>query len=489
MTRTRAPARSWLALAVPAGLAASACNNDVTVRPVIDTAPTRSGGSVFAELDTIEMSIALEGEQEPLVSSIFRRGETLELPGVPYGENLVVHMIGRVNNAEVAYGRTCRFPVRADGAPPEPHLYFASTVQWAESEEPPSAIRIGGSALTSRNGSALYVGGLDDGGATVLGADRFDPMTGRFEELATLTPRLDGAAANLGDGRAIVAGGVDHEGNVTQFLDLISIDANSEQAVEQIFAPQLSTVTAPALATLSDGSIVAIGGRDASGTPIRALTGIAGDGAGIVIGSLSEANLGHPRYGHTVTRLSNDLGAPVLIVGGRDHEGAPVKVSELYRPLVEEIAPAGEFAAEIQVPRWDHAAVRLPDGSVVIIGGRNASGPVGTVEVFTLEAGFIIQDYLPVGAGLTDFSITALPDGRVLVAGGVDTAGQPVASAFIIRIDPLGGGIDIVNTDRLSVPRAGHEATLLCDGTVMLVGGTTEPSTAERYNPPASGRR
>ncbi|HWU86590.1 MAG TPA: hypothetical protein VN253_04920, partial [Kofleriaceae bacterium] len=72
---------------------------------------------------------------------------------------------------------------------------------------------------------------------------------------------------------------------------------------------------------------------------------------------------------------------------------------------------------------------------------------------------------------------------------GRDATGAPVDAAFIIRIDPLGGGIDVVNTDRLAVKRAGHQATLLCDGTVLLVGGTTEPVPAERYNPPSSGRR
>ncbi len=58
-----------------------------------------------------------------------------------------------------------------------------------------------------------------------------------------------------------------------------------------------------------------------------------------------------------------------------------------------------------------------------------------------------------------------------------------------MRIDPFGGSINLVNTDRLSMPRAGHQATLLCDGTVLLVGGTDEPSVAERYNPPSTGRR
>jgi len=143
------------------------------------------------------------------------------------------------------------------------------------------------------------------------------------------------------------------------------------------------------------------------------------------------------------------------------------------------------------VPRYRHQAVPLPDGSVLIIGGIDASGtPVKVIELFTLDAGFVSVGELPPNAGLIDFSATVLPDGRVLLAGGrIADGGAPVSSAFIARLDPLDGTIDIVATDRLGEPRAGHQATLLCDGTVLVAGGTADQSTYERYNPPAVGRR
>jgi hypothetical protein len=467
-----------------AALAGGGCSNDVTVRPVIDS-PTED--TAFADVDTIVMTVALEGETETLAQASFRRGETLELPDVPYGENLVIHMFGRVNSTEVAYGRTCPFAVHAGEEPPAPHLYFARTVRWAKSAIPPSAVRIGGAALTSQKGSALYFGGHDQANVNVLGADRFDPTTGQFQELTQLAPRRNGSAANLGDGSVILVGGVDQQDVVAKDIDVITIDATRDDAVRHLKAEQLGSLTAPALATLSDGSVVAIGGRDANGALFPYATQIGSDG--VTIRPLLRATLALPRYGHTATRLSDDLGAPVLIAGGRDVGDMPVSMSELYRPLVERVAPLSEFSKPIQVPRWDHAAVRLPDGSVLIIGGRNAIGPVSSIEVFTLEAGFVVQGTLPIGSGLTEFSVTSLPDGRVLIAGGRDVTGAPVDSALIVRIDPLGGGIDLVNTDRLAFPRAGHQATLLCDGTVLLVGGTPDPTPAERYNPPSDGRK
>lgn len=97
---------------------------------------------------------------------------------------------------------------------------------------------------------------------------------------------------------------------------------------------------------------------------------------------------------------------------------------------------------------------------------------------------------LPANAGLTDLTVTRLPDGRVLLAGGRDEAGQKVASTHIARVDPIDGRVVVVATDAMQVPRAGHTAVLLGDGTVLIVGGTNDASArAERYNPPSQGRR
>ena len=56
------------------------------------------------------------------------------------------------------------------------------------------------------------------------------------------------------------------------------------------------------------------------------------------------------------------------------------------------------------------------------------------------------------------------------------------------RIHSLGDAHDALD-DQLTTPRAGHQATLLCDGTVLISGGTTTQAVIERYNPPVAGRR
>jgi hypothetical protein len=115
------------------------------------------------------------------------------------------------------------------------------------------------------------------------------------------------------------------------------------------------------------------------------------------------------------------------------------------------------------VPRSEHTAMLMPDGSVLFIGGFDTLGnPVATLELFSVDGGFAMAGTLPDGAGLLDFTASTLPDG---------------------------GAVDVVATDRLAVARAGHQAVVLCDGSVLISGGTTVPLPAERYNPPPDGRR
>ncbi|MEO8705955.1 MAG: kelch repeat-containing protein [Kofleriaceae bacterium] len=462
-----------------------ACADEVIViAPVIDGPPDGSTASAFPELDTVELSIALAGEPDALSTATFKRGEPLELRDVPYGENLVIHMLGRVAGVEVATGRTCTFAIRPDEPPPAPHLYFARTVRWGEAETPASRVRLEGTAIMHRDGSALFLGGHLVDNVAVRGVDRFDALNGVFEPLVDVSTRSGGSVAALGDGRIVIAGGIDPStAKAAATIDVVLVDTRQVEAVDA--GPLLAGI-APTLATLSDGRIVAFGGRDVMGTPISQLVEISGEGA--ITLRVLRSTLAIPRFAHTATRLSDDFGAPVLITGGVDGSGALIAGAELYKPLIEELATG--FTRAMVVPRRDHQAVRLNDGSVLIVGGRDATGtPVRTLELFSLESGFLDAGTLPSTAGLTEQSLTTLPDGRILLSGGRDELGNVVNDVFIIRLDPIGGGVDIVTTDPLSRPRARHQATTLCDGTVMLVGGTDEPTPAERYNPPSAGRR
>ncbi len=84
------------------------------------------------------------------------------------------------------------------------------------------------------------------------------------------------------------------------------------------------------------------------------------------------------------------------------------------------------------------------------------------------------------------FTATLLPDGTVLVTGGVrlgsgSISDVPLASAELY--DQATGTWTAVAT--MAVPRADHTATLLLDGKVLVAGGgsDTDLVSAELYDP------
>jgi RHS repeat-associated protein len=79
---------------------------------------------------------------------------------------------------------------------------------------------------------------------------------------------------------------------------------------------------------------------------------------------------------------------------------------------------------------------------------------------------------------------TVLPDGTVLILGGVGADGFPVSAAEIF--DPISAEITVV-TDTGLKPRSHHAATLLTNGYVLITGGISREGKklqdAERWNP------
>jgi hypothetical protein len=478
---------------VSAGLAlvVAACGEPPPAFSPVVVVPTNDPASAFP-LDSITVSIAREGADLDLISATFSRGETIEIPNVPYGDDLVFHMTGRVGTSEVAYGRTCKFALRPDGRMPAPRLWFSRLVKFGGMTLRPLA-RAGGIALTYNDGSGLLIGGINpsDPDDVIEQVERFDPSTGEYETLHELEPRIGAAVAPLGivnDAVVVIVGGLDvRTGRGAEFIEVLDASSTTDRQYTNFFDPQMNRVGVTATA-LTDGRVIVIGGRAPEGVTSRAVAEVSVS-SGIVNVRPLRAQLVVARHGHTATRLANNFGASVLVAGGLDEAGAPVARAELFKPLSENFAPT--FDRSLVVPRSRHQALPLPDGSVLILGGVDADGnPVRTVELFTLDGGFTGVGELPPSAGLVELSATVLPDGRVLLAGGrLVPDGPAVTSAFIARLDPLDGSVDIVATDRLSEARAGHQATLLCDGTVLISGGTPEQSSYERYNPPAAGRR
>ncbi len=151
-------------------------------------------------------------------------------------------------------------------------------------------------------------------------------------------------------------------------------------------------------------------------------------------------------------------------------------------------APSWAHTGSMVTPRTGFAAVLLPDGKVLAIGGWNGNKALASAELYdpatgTWTAAGSMLSLAGAGAGYNHFTATLLRNGQVLVAGGRGEipGQQSVASAELY--DPGTG--TWTATGSMLTPRGGHTATLLSDGRVLVAGGQPNHpvASAELYDP------
>ena len=209
----------------------------------------------------------------------------------------------------------------------------------------------------------------------------------------------------------------------------------------------------------------------------------AATGSWTLTGSMST-----PRSGATATLLQN---GEVLVAGGSNASFTPLATAELYNPATGTWALTGSMitARTLQV------ATLLQNGEVLVVGGKADGGAeIGTAEVYNPAAGtWAATGPMVTSPGFGD-TATLLPNGTVLVAGGCCTpAAGPGALASAQIYNPATNAWTA--TSSMSIGRYYATATLLGNGTVLVVGGdnivpnmmsgmgSSPLTSAEIYNP------
>jgi hypothetical protein len=131
-----------------------------------------------------------------------------------------------------------------------------------------------------------------------------------------------------------------------------------------------------------------------------------------------------------------------------------------------------------------HTATLLNDGKVLVAGGRKGAFPLKTAELFDpISEAFSSTGSLSIQR--KRHRATLLLNGTVLMEGGASLSnGQPVdaGTPSAELYSPVTGSFTRVQD--MSTGRTEHDATLLPDGTVLITGGISFTAPSDLYNPP-----
>jgi hypothetical protein len=331
----------------------------------------------------------------------------------------------------------------------------------------PGRVRTGGGPA----GPILVAGGRDLSGAPRADAELYDTASSASPSEAAVTLAMPVARANftatvLAGRRVLLAGGEGPDGVLAR-VDVLELGSAADPTLAWTTAAPLATARAGHTATLlRDGSILVVGGRDGSGTPVATAerydprtrrwadagapssprvghtATLLGDGSVLVAGgvgagphelydpssngwSTAPAQAGSGRAFHTATPL---LDGRVLLAGGVDGADAPLASAALWAPDGAVSAPAPLAGA-----RAHHAAVLLPTGHVLVAGGSGAGGPAASAELFDPATGTWAT--VPgMAVARSSFALTLLPDGGALAVGG--SAGETATDRFSTGTHP-----------------------------------------------------
>lgn len=167
--------------------------------------------------------------------------------------------------------------------------------------------------------------------------------------------------------------------------------------------------------------------------------------------------------------LSDRVYGLILVAGGYDSNASAVTATaELYDPDTRQFYATGTMTTA----RVNHTATLLRSGKVLIAGGANNNDPLreggilNGAELYNPTTGkFTVTGSMNIER--VGHTATLLPDGRVLIIGGVANDGEAVASVELYNPDAG----TFAKVGKLTDPRVSPTATLMQNGTVLIAGG------------------
>jgi N-acetylneuraminic acid mutarotase len=294
---------------------------------------------------------------------------------------------------------------------------------------------------------------------------------------------------------------------VTNTLNGVAATTSSVAATLTVLAPPpIPTITSPAAVIAGQlGSVAAISaqagvtyvwtisnGAITSGQGSNQVTFTAGAQGNVTLDVTVTNQVGESASNVFVVRAFNSLPIasiftqnPVLYGTSNIVASTPGATGQRYAWTFTSGTATGAISGSSAAQTLDYFVGAAPGSYQLAVQVTDSSGRIGNdLQSFQVVSQTFIQDPRDLGER-SSHTATPLSDGRVLVAGGATAAlddgslVDPLAAARVY--DPTTNIWAAVGP--MSTPRAGHTATLLNDGRVLVTGGISTTSEDQESTP------
>jgi hypothetical protein len=315
----------------------------------------------------------------------------------------------------------------------------------------------------------LYDGKVLSFGGSSATPQLWDPATGIFTAKPSPALMFCSGHTFLPDGRLLVSGGGTGNG-----LGHPNSDIFDPATAAWIAGPNMAYARwYPTNTTLPNGEVLTMAGADENGTPVpipevgdgtswRSLTGssltlpnyprafVAPDGRVFVAGPsagsrwLDVSGTGSWTSGPSMNFGSRSYGSAVMYEAGKimfvGGNSSPTNTAEIID--LNQSSPQWTYTGSLSYARWNLNATALPDGQVLVTGGVNGSRSdpslaVNATELWNPATGTwtLMASSAPLLRGYHSTALL-LPDGRVIHSGGGDGGGTIDNNNFEIYSPP-----------------------------------------------------